>query len=191
MQLIGESLLMDNDIVNLLEEDTENWWIDRMYLQDSFAVARHSTDTNTQVGSVLVIRGGGVVLTGWNCVSEKLSSKAYATAQESKNFCTEHAERNVIYKALENKLPTDGLWLYVTWSPCAECSRAIIKFGITRVVTFRNLLESTPTRWKDSIRYGIQMMKDSDVQVVGWRGDLGTKYNILFDGKSIGNQELL
>jgi hypothetical protein len=48
----------------LLREDMHNWWVDRMYLQDVWAVAsKHSTDPSTQVGSALVV-SGGVGITG-------------------------------------------------------------------------------------------------------------------------------
>ena len=59
MQLNGGDLLMDNKLENLLDKDSINWWIDRMYLQDAWGVAvNRSTDSNTQVGAALVIPGG-------------------------------------------------------------------------------------------------------------------------------------
>ena len=39
MQLNGGDLLMDNKLENLLDKDSINWWIDRMYLQDVWGVA--------------------------------------------------------------------------------------------------------------------------------------------------------
>ena len=180
---------MDSKWSEVLSEDPANWWVDRMYLQDAFAVARHSTDPNTQVGAVLVLPVGGVVLAGWNAVPERVRDYKYTL--ETKNYCTEHAERAVIFKALHNGLPTQGLTLYCTWGACAECSRTIIEFGIKRVVTLRRLVEASTARWEDTIHNGLLMMKCSGINTVGWSGDLGTKYNIQFNGRVVGNEDLL
>jgi hypothetical protein len=52
------------------------------------------------------------------------------------------------------------------------------------------LLERTPYRWRDSITAGGDMLRDAGVQVVGWRGDLGTTYSIRFNGQTVGNEDL-
>jgi deoxycytidylate deaminase len=179
---------MDSNWTDVLPEDPANWWVDRMYLQDAFAAARHSTDPNTQVGAVLVVPAGGVVLSAWNGVPERLRNYPYTP--DTKNFCTEHAERAVVFKALQNGLPTEGLTLYGTWAACAECSRTLIQFGIRRVVTLRRLVEATPERWSSSIHHGLGMMAASGIQTVGWSGDLSTKYSIRFNGTTVGNEEL-
>jgi len=175
---------------NFLQSDPQNWWIDRMYLQDAWSAARHSNDPRTQVGAVLVIPDGGVVLSGWNDVIPSLLSAGYPKTPESKNHCTEHAERAVIFKALENGLPTRGLTMYCTWAACSECSRTIIRFGIRRVVTLRRLVEITDPRWEDSIRNGLSMMADSGIKVVGWSGKLGSKYSIRFSGRDLLDKDM-
>ena len=170
---------------NLLREDQQNWWVDRMYLQDVWSIAsNHSTDIRTQVGAALVVpNGGGIVISGWNCIPDSIKVSKMNTNPDCKNFCTEHAERAVIFKAIKNKVPTEGLHLYSTWASCAECSRAIIQFGITRVVTFRRLVEKTSNEWEKSISAGIQMMVDSGIDVVGWVGDIKSDRNIRFGGQ--------
>lgn len=180
---------MDSNLSNVLSEDPANWWVDRMYLQDAFAVARHSTDTDTQVGAVLVVPVGGVVLSGWSGVPEQVCG--YDCTEETKNYCTEHAERAVVFKALQNGVPTNGLTLYCTWGSCAECSRTLLQFGIKRVVTLCRLVEASPERLQDSIYNGLLMMRYSGISTVGWSGDLGTKYSIRFNGQSVGNEDLI
>lgn len=181
MLLIGENLLMDS---KLLREDITNWWIDRMYLQDVWKLAsHHSTDPRTQVGSALVVPNGGIVVSSWNGIPQSIRMPSSYTVQDHKNFYTEHAERSVIFKAIKNNLPTSGLHMYTTWASCSECARAIIEFGIKRVVTFRRLVERTSTEWEKSVSYGIQMMIDSGVDVVGWAGDIKSDRNIRFGGQ--------
>jgi deoxycytidylate deaminase len=178
---------MDSDF---LQTDPANWWIDKMYLQTAFAAARHSVDPRTQVGAVLVVPSVGVLLSAWNHVPPQLHSVGYPRTPETKNYCTEHAERAVIFKALKNGLRTDGLTMYCTWAACSECSRCIIEFGIKRVVTLSRLVDRTDERWRDSIRTGLEMMEDARIQVVGWNGTLGTKYSIRFGGSEITDEDL-
>lgn len=178
-------------VSEFLRTDPANWWVDRMYLQDAFAAARHSTDPRTQVGAVLVVPTKGVLLSAWNHVLPQLESAGYPRTPETKNYCTEHAERAVIFKAIKNGLPTEGLTMYCTWAACAECSRCIIGFGIRRVVTLYRLVERTDERWSDSIRTGLEMMEDARIQVVGWKGSLGTKYSIRFSGSEITDEDLI
>jgi deoxycytidylate deaminase len=181
---------MDNDPPIQYPADPDNWWVDRMYLQDAFAAARHSTDPNTQVGCVLTLPNMGVVLSSWNHVLPVLEAAGYPRKTSDKGYCTEHAERAIIYKSIHNGLPISGLTLYCTWASCAECARTLIQFGIKRVVTLNALLERTPYRWRDSITAGGDMLRDAGVELVGWRGDLGTTYNIRFNGQTVGNEDL-
>lgn len=45
-----------------------------------------------------------------------------------------HAESNAITKCAKFGNSTDGATIYVTCSPCIECSKLIIQAGITRVI---------------------------------------------------------
>lgn len=45
-----------------------------------------------------------------------------------------HAEANAITKLARSSNNSDGATLYVTASPCIECSKLIIQAGIKRVV---------------------------------------------------------
>lgn len=45
-----------------------------------------------------------------------------------------HAEANAITKVARSNNSSDGSTLYVTASPCLECSKLIIQSGIKRVV---------------------------------------------------------
>lgn len=174
-----------------LSPDPFNYWIDRMYLQDAYKAALHSTDVNTQVGCVLVVPYQGVLLSSWNAVPDRILKSGFPCNKETKNFCTEHAERNILYKALENRLPTTGLTLYSTWAACSDCSRAIIGCGISRVVTLSRLVERTPERWRETVENGIEMMYFAGVKVVGWSGDLGVTEKLRFSGETIENKDLM
>lgn len=77
----------------------------------------------------------------------------------------EHAERNVIFKAAAMGLVLTGKTMYVPWFACADCARAIICSGITRVVGHQRMLDATPDHWKESIAHAMTMLKEAGIQL--------------------------
>lgn len=175
----------------LLKEDLDAWWIDRMYLQHAWVAASYSQDRSTQVGSILVVPDRGTIMSGWNCIHDKLILSGYEYSSEDKRHTTEHAERKVIFKTLANGLPVEGMTMYCTWACCSECARTIIEFGVSRVVTLRRLVESTPDRWEESVKNGIEMLVRSGIPVIGWNGNLGVDFPLRFNRTDIRNEDLI
>lgn len=177
-------------VSDLLVSDPDTWWVDKMYLQDAVFAATHSTDPHTQTGAALVIPGGGVLLKNWNAVPTRLAKAGYPKTPAQKDHCTEHAERRVIYQAVMNKLHTGGLTLYTTQIPCCDCARAIIQFGIGRVVTLAVLAQKTPEQWQESACETVSMLQDVGVPVIGWTGKLSPKYSIRFNGEVLTGEDM-
>jgi len=73
------------------------------------------------------------------------------------NDFTVHAEQNVIAFCAKEGISTAGATLYVTTSPCKQCSKLIAQSGISRVVYFE--------KYKDTS--GINMLKKLNIEVVG------------------------
>ena len=67
-----------------------------------------------------------------------------------------HAEANAITKVARSNNSSDGSTLYVTASPCVECSKLIIQSGIRRVV-FSELYRITD---------GIDLLRKAGIEVV-------------------------
>lgn len=80
------------------------------------------------------------------CEDEDNSTKPYVL----------HAEANAITKVARSNNSSDGSTLYVTASPCMECSKLIIQSGIKRVV-FSDLYRITD---------GIDLLKRAGVECV-------------------------
>ena len=66
-----------------------------------------------------------------------------------------HAEANAISKVAKSGNSSEGATLYVTASPCIECSKLIIQAGIRRVVY------SEDYRLDD----GIQLLRRAGIEV--------------------------
>ena len=67
-----------------------------------------------------------------------------------------HAEANAITKVAKSHNSSEGATLYVTSSPCLECSKLIIQAGIHRVVF------SEPYHLND----GIELLERAGIEVV-------------------------
>ena len=85
-----------------------------------------------QVGA-LIVKDKMIISDGYN-----------GTPSGFENFCEDedgytkwyvlHAEANAIAKVSSSTQSTKGATLYITLSPCKECSKLIFQSGITRVV---------------------------------------------------------
>lgn len=106
--------------------------LDERYLRMAKIWAENSYCRRRQVGAIIV-KDKMIISDGFNgtpsgfeniCEDENDSTKPYVL----------HAEANAITKVARSSNSSDGATLYVTTSPCIECSKLIIQSGIKRVV---------------------------------------------------------
>lgn len=106
--------------------------LDDRYLRMARIWAENSYCQRRQVGA-LVVKDKMIISDGYNgtpsgfenvCEDEHGLTKPYVL----------HAEANAITKLARSGNNSDGATLYVTASPCIECSKLIIQAGIRRVV---------------------------------------------------------
>ena len=80
----------------------------------------------------LIVKDGMIISDGFNG-----TPKGFTNDCEDENGNTYwyvlHAEANAILKVSKSSQSTDGASLYVTYSPCKDCSKLIIQSGIKRV----------------------------------------------------------
>lgn len=106
--------------------------LDLRYLRMARIWAENSYCQRRKVGA-LVVKEKMIISDGYNgtpsgfeniCEDEHNTTKSYVL----------HAEANAITKLARSSNNSDGATLYVTASPCIECSKLIIQAGIKRVV---------------------------------------------------------
>ena len=104
---------------------------DHSYLEMAEVWAQNSYCKRRKVGALLV-KDRMIISDGYN-----------GTPSGFENICEEdgvtkpyvlHAEANAITKVAKSGNSSEGATLYVTASPCLECSKLIIQSGIKRVV---------------------------------------------------------
>ncbi|MDA3953147.1 MAG: dCMP deaminase family protein [Bacteroidales bacterium] len=122
---------MSNDkLLNPLNEKQTEY--DKRYLEMAHVWAKNSYCKRRQVGA-LIVKEKMIISDGYNgtpsgfeniCEDEEHLTKPYVL----------HAEANAITKVAKSNNSSEDATLYVTTSPCLECSKLIIQAGIKRVV---------------------------------------------------------
>lgn len=106
--------------------------LDKVFINIAKEVSTLSYCVRSKVGAVIVI-DGNIVSFGFNG-----SPKGMNNCCEDKNNVTFpyviHAESNAIIKAAKSGMSMKGGTLYLTLSPCLDCSKLILQSEIKRVV---------------------------------------------------------
>ena len=127
---------------------------DASYLEMASVWARNSYCKRRQVGAIIV-KDRMIISDGYNG-----TPSGFENVCEDENDVTKpyvlHAEANAITKVAKSGNSSDGATLYVTASPCMECSKLIIQAGIKRVV------------YRDEYRIldGVELLRRAGVEVV-------------------------
>jgi dCMP deaminase len=106
--------------------------IDRRYLKMAQIWATNSYCIRKQVGALLV-KDRMIISDGYNGTPSGFENECEDENNLTKSYVL-HAEANAITKVAKSGNSSDGSTLYVTTSPCMECSKLIIQAGIRRVV---------------------------------------------------------
>ena len=127
--------------------------LDRRYLAMAGIWAQNSYCKRRQVGALLV-KDKMIISDGYN-----------GTPSGFENNCEEnditkpyvlHAEANAITKVARSNNSSENATLYVTSSPCIECSKLIIQAGIKRVVFSENY----------RVEDGINLLKRAGIEII-------------------------
>ena len=115
-----------------MENNAKRALLDRRYLRMALIWAENSYCERRQVGALLV-RDGTIISDGFNGTPAGFENVCEDSAGVTKPYVL-HAEANAITKIARSNNSSDNATLYVTASPCLECSKLIIQSGIRRVV---------------------------------------------------------
>jgi dCMP deaminase len=113
--------------------------LDEVFINIAKEIGNLSHCTRSKVGAVLV-KDGNVISFGYNGTPAGMDNGC-----EENNVTKDeviHAEMNAILKAAKSGNAVEGSTLYLTLSPCKECSKLILQSGVKKVVylnMYRNL----------------------------------------------------
>lgn len=139
---------MDNEAYDKQKE------LDLRYLRMAQIWAENSYCQRRKVGA-LIVKDKMIISDGYNGTPSGFENVCEDEHNITKPYVL-HAEANAITKIAQSNNSSKDATLYVTASPCIECSKLIIQAGIKRVVY------STKYRLED----GIELLKRAKVEVV-------------------------
>ena len=132
--------------------------LDLRYIRMAKIWAENSYCKRRQVGAIIV-KDKMIISDGYNGTPSGFENICEDESGLTKPYVL-HAEAHAITKVAKSANNCDGATLYVTASPCIECSKLIIQAGIKRVVY------SEPYRNDDGLqllrRVGIECVHVSD-----------------------------
>ncbi|MCB9425932.1 MAG: dCMP deaminase family protein [Flavobacteriales bacterium] len=105
---------------------------DKAYLKMAYEWGKLSHCKRRQVGA-LIVKGKMIISDGYNGTPSGLDNCCEDDEGITK-WQVLHAEANAILKVAKSTQSCEGATLYITLSPCRECSKLIHQAGIKRVV---------------------------------------------------------
>jgi len=127
---------------------------DRAYLRMAIEWAKLSHCKRKQVGA-LIVKNRMIISDGYNGAPTGFEN-CCEDENEKTHWYVLHAEANAILKTASSTHDCSGATVYLTLSPCRECSKLVHQAGIKRLV-FIN-------KYKDPS--GIDFLKEAGVEVV-------------------------
>lgn len=115
-----------------MNKEEKQQLLDRRYLKMAMIWAQNSYCKRRQVGALLV-KDKMIISDGYNGTPSGFENICEDDENHTKPYVL-HAEANAITKVAKSNNSSEGATMYVTSSPCMECSKLIIQAGIKRVV---------------------------------------------------------
>jgi dCMP deaminase len=127
--------------------------VHKMYMNIASEISNMSYANRLKVGAILV-KNNSIISYGYNGMPS-----GFINVCETDNVTNPevlHAESNAIMKVCKSTQSSEDATLYVTTSPCFECSKLIIQAGIKNVY-YKNIYRYTG---------GIELLKKANINII-------------------------
>lgn len=121
--------------------------------------AKLSHCSRKQVGA-LIVKDRMIISDGYNGTPTGFENTCEDEHGQTKWYVL-HAEANAILKVAGSTQSARGATLYITMSPCKECSKLIYQSGITKVVYLDAYKDQTGLDFLD--KAGVELLHLSDL----------------------------
>lgn len=143
-------------------KDSKQRKYDIAYLRMAQEWSKLSYCKRRQVGA-LIVKDKMIISDGYNgtptgfeniCEDEEGYTKWYVL----------HAEANAILKVASSTQACQGATLYITMSPCKECSKLIHQAGIKRMVYYNEYKDNSGIAFLEKAGVSIQHISELDIE---------------------------
>ncbi len=126
---------------------------DKAYLKMAQEWAKLSYCKRKQVGA-LIVKDRMIISDGYNGTPSGFEN-CCENEEGNTHWYVLHAEANAILKLAASTQSAKGATLYLTLSPCKECSKLILQAGITRLVYINEYSDDD----------GISFLKNHNIEI--------------------------
>ncbi len=147
--------------MNNSNPSTKQLLYDKAYLRMAKEWAELSHCERKKVGAIIV-KNRMIISDGYN-----------GTPSGFENCCEDdkglthwyvlHAEANAILKCATSTQSAEGATLYITMSPCKECSKLILQAGIKRIVYINHYKDDAGLMFLSKSNIQIQQIKEEEL----------------------------
>lgn len=131
---------------------------DKAYLRIAKEWGKLSHCNRKQVGA-LIVKGRMIISDGFNGTPTGFENPCEDENGDTKWYVL-HAEANAISKVASSTQSCKGATLYITLSPCKECSKLIHQAGIIRVVYKDGYKDDSGLRFLEKAGIELQQIDD-------------------------------
>lgn len=127
---------------------------DKAYLKMALEWAKLSYCERKQVGA-LIVRDRMIISDGYNGTPSGFEN-CCEDSEGKTHWYVLHAEANAILKLASSTQSAKGATLYLTLSPCKECSKLVLQAGISRLVYINEYSDDD----------GISFLKNHNIEIL-------------------------
>lgn len=131
---------------------------DKAYLRMATSWAKLSHCKRKQVGA-LIVKDDMIISDGYNGTPSGFDNCCEDDNGET-HWYVLHAEANAILKVAKSTNNARGATLYLTLSPCKDCSKLILQAGIKRVVYVNEYKDAEGVDFLEAAGINIEQIKD-------------------------------
>ena len=128
---------------------------DKAYLKMCKTWSELSHCKRNKVGA-LIVKNKMIISDGYNGTPSKYKENKCEDDNNNSHWYVLHAEANAMLKCAKNGISCKDGTLYITMSPCKECSKLVIQSGITKIFyieEYRNI-------------DGLKFLKENNIKVI-------------------------
>lgn len=143
------------------------------FLRIAYQYAENNSEDDSTWTGALIVKDEDIVAMGANLFAPNIERTEKRMTRPFKYECICHAERNAIYKSASDGISLENATIYTPWVPCIPCGNAIIFSGIKRLVMHYEKLIRTPENWSDNVLEAVDIIYESNVELVVYQGKIG------------------
>ena len=141
---------------------------DKRFVKVAKGISDWSKDPSTHVAAIAV-RDRKIIATGYNGFPKGIADKASTlNDRASKLRLMVHAEKNMIYNAVEHGVSLKDSTVYIWGLPCCdECWKGLVQTGVTRVVM--PSISDHGGKWEKGCEFGATYMKSVGINITEYK----------------------